>query len=123
MPTADQRKEQLANQLIRTHKAHIVVSTQVINEVVHNLLRKGNFNEPAIRALIASYYGHFSVVSLTQSQQIKASRLRESYSLSHYDSLIVAAVLEAGAFILSSEDMQDGLVIDEQLTIQNPFRS
>ncbi|MEO5344322.1 MAG: nucleic-acid-binding protein, partial [Gammaproteobacteria bacterium SHHR-1] len=44
------------------------------------------------------------------------------YSLSHYDSLILAAALEAGCSVVYSEDMQHGQQINNRLTIINPFR-
>jgi predicted nucleic acid-binding protein len=40
-----------------------------------------------------------------------------------YDSMIVAAALLAGCATLYSEDMQDGRVVAQQLTIRNPFSS
>ena len=46
--------------------------------------------------------------------------VRERYRFSFYDSLIVAAALEAGCTRLLSEDLQDGQVI-EGLRIENPF--
>ena len=46
--------------------------------------------------------------------------IRTRYGFSFYDSLIVAAALEAGCTTLYSEDMQDGQRI-EGLTIRNPF--
>ena len=42
------------------------------------------------------------------------------YQYSFYDSLIIAAALEAGCKTLYSEDMQHGQRI-EQLIIKNPF--
>lgn len=39
-----------------------------------------------------------------------------------YDSLIVASALESECTILYSEDMQPGLVIENQLKIVNPFK-
>jgi predicted nucleic acid-binding protein len=50
-----------------------------------------------------------------------ASRLRDSYSFSYWDSLIVAAALDAGCTTLFSEDMQHGQKIESGLTIINPF--
>ena len=44
------------------------------------------------------------------------------YGFSFYDSLIVAAALEAGCTRLYSEDLQHGQRVDH-LTIQNPFTS
>jgi predicted nucleic acid-binding protein len=46
--------------------------------------------------------------------------LAERYQLGVYDGMIVAAALVAGCTTLYSEDMHDGLVID-QLTIRNPY--
>ena len=57
-----------------------------------------------------------STVALYQN----AISLRSQHSLSFYDSLIVAAALEAGCTRLYSEDMQHGQQI-QRLTILNPF--
>jgi predicted nucleic acid-binding protein len=51
----------------------------------------------------------------------KAIDLAKRYSLSHWDSLIVAAALMADCRTLYSEDMQHGLVFDKQLAVVNPF--
>lgn len=48
--------------------------------------------------------------------------IQERYRLSFYDSLIVAAALEAGCSRLYSEDLQHGQRI-EGLTIRNPFKT
>lgn len=48
--------------------------------------------------------------------------LTSRYSLSHWDSLLVAACLEAGIDTLYSEDMGDGAVYDS-LTVINPLKS
>lgn len=43
------------------------------------------------------------------------------YRLQLFDSMIVAAALLAGSETLYSEDMHNGLVIEDRLTILNPF--
>jgi predicted nucleic acid-binding protein len=48
-------------------------------------------------------------------------QIRSLYSLSHWDSLLVAACKEAGANRLYSEDMQHGAVYSG-VEIVNPFR-
>lgn len=53
---------------------------------------------------------------------MNSSNVRSRYNFSFWDSLIVACALAAGASILYSEDMQDGLVVDSQLQIVNPFK-
>jgi predicted nucleic acid-binding protein len=51
-----------------------------------------------------------------------ALSIADKYGYGMYDALIVAAALESGCGTLHSEDLQDGQVINQQLTIRNPFR-
>jgi predicted nucleic acid-binding protein len=98
-----------------------VVSTQVINEVCVNLLKRTGSNEEQIGQLVESFYAEYSVVELGRPVLLAASQLRGRYSLSFWDSLIVAAALGAGVEILYSEDFQHGLNIDDRLRVLNPF--
>jgi predicted nucleic acid-binding protein len=60
-------------------------------------------------------------VPLTIETYHKAVKIRGDYTLSFWDSLIVASALENDANILFSEDMHNGLRVRKKLTIQNPF--
>lgn len=44
-----------------------------------------------------------------------------NYRFEIYDALIAAAALQAKSSVLYSEDFQDGQVIEEKLTVKNPF--
>jgi predicted nucleic acid-binding protein len=59
-------------------------------------------------------------VSASISIYRRALDLQVRYRYGFYDSLIVAAALDAGCTRLYSEDLQDGQRI-EGLTIENPF--
>jgi len=48
--------------------------------------------------------------------------IAEKYGYGIYDALIASAAIEAGCKTLYSEDLQDGQIINRQLTIRNPFR-
>lgn len=98
-----------------------LVSTQVVNEVCLNLLRKAQRTEEEIRRVVPAFHAQHRVVPINESTMLIASELREAYSLSYWDSLIVATALEAGATILYSEDMQHDLWIHARLRIVNPF--
>ncbi len=115
----DRKKHDAAKQLLQTCEP--VLSTQVINEVCVNLLRKTDFTESDIGNLIASFYEKYEVVAPNRSILLSASELRERYSLSFWDSLVICSALFAGTPVLYSEDMQDGLVIEERLRILNPL--
>lgn len=115
----DKTKHHIAKTIIQ--KDEITISTQVINETCVNLLKKAKFSEQNIRALIDSFYANYTVTPLTLAVLTLSSKLREQHSLSFWDSLIVSAALSADCQVLYSEDMQDGLLVDNKLTIKNPF--
>ncbi len=117
----DDVKANIARRLVRTTEAPIFLSTQIINEVVNSLLRHDALNEAAIRELISSFYARYTVQPISESMQLQASHLREAYSLSHWDSLVIAAALHVNATTLFTEDMHNGLIVAEHLTIVNPF--
>jgi len=103
--------------------ARPVINSQVIREICSNLIKKVCMPEEQMRVLIQGWYQDCEVITSNASQHLPASRLRKSYSLSYWDSLIVAAAIDAGCGTLFSEDMQHGQTIEGCLTIANPFRS
>ena len=115
----DEDKSRIAKELIGNNRP--TLSAQVINEVCVNLIRKTEVSEEEIRALIASFYKRYIVLELSRETLIQASRLREQYALSYWDSQIVSSALQSGAGVLYSEDMQDGLIVMDRLEIRNPF--
>jgi predicted nucleic acid-binding protein len=115
----DPTKTQQAHNLISA-RTTIAVSTQVINEVCVNLLKKAAFTEAELRDIADDFFAQYNVIEIGQAIIHNASLLREQHHLSFWDSLIVASALDSGATILYSEDMHDGLTI-ESITIVNPF--
>jgi len=115
----DARKEKVAANLNRTKQ--VAVSTQVINEVCVNVIRKQKLNETEVKKLIRSFYGKYQVVNLDKDILLKASDLRARYPFSFWDGLIVASALSANTEILYSEDMQNDLQVENKLKIVNPF--
>ncbi len=59
-------------------------------------------------------------VPLTQSIHYHALGIAQTHGYHIYDSLMLAAALEASCTIFYSEDMHDGQAVDG-LTIRNPF--
>ena len=115
----DEAKHQLAKAIV--DRTGLWVSTQVINEVCKNLIQKASFDETQIAKTIAAFYKRCQVTPLSQAILLQASALRTRYQLSFWDSIILSAALACGADILYSEDMQNGLSIENRLTIVNPF--
>ena len=97
------------------------ISIQVLNEMANVAYRKLSmpWNEIAeISNLIQSLC---EVVPLTSETHKLGLELAQRYQLSLYDSMIVAAAHLAECEVLYSEDMHNGLSIDRQLQICNPF--
>ena len=105
----------------RTQLPAAVVSTQVIHELAANLIKKADFVEAQIREIVGDFYQDCEVADADRKAMLTASRLREKYHLSYWDSLIAAAALETDCATLYTEDMQHGLVIETSLTIIDPF--
>jgi predicted nucleic acid-binding protein len=116
----DAQKTLRARQVIR-QTPQIVISSQIINEVCNNMLRKFGASENDIRKLVRSLYRKYLVVEFTRDILLQASTLRATYMLSYWDGLVLSSAISAGARQLYSEDMQEGLVINGLLKIVNPF--
>lgn len=98
-----------------------VCSVQVLNEVANVMRRKLANPWTDVHEVIGLLTQLCTVQPLTVETHLKGLNLAERYSLSVYDSMIVASALLAGCKTLWTEDMQDGLVVDGQLHIRNPF--
>jgi predicted nucleic acid-binding protein len=100
-----------------------VISVQVMNEFANVAKRKLHMSWTEIReALSAVRVVCRDVVPMDVETNGDAIRIAERYGYSFYDALIVASALRSDCGVLWSEDMQDGLVIDQRLRIANPFR-
>lgn len=99
-----------------------VMSVQVLSETANIMRRKLGFDNSVIRAVINRLNQVcISLQPLTLETLHAGLDIANRYGFSHYDSLIIAAALDAGCDTLFSEDMQHGQVIDERLKIINPF--
>jgi predicted nucleic acid-binding protein len=118
----DKLKSQQAKLLLR-RTPQIALSTQVVNEVSVNLLRKFQADERDIRKLIRSFYRKYLIIEFNRTVLLHASDLRIAYHVSYWDSLIIASALVVGATTLYTEDMHDELIVNNQLTIVNPMNA
>ena len=88
----DPTKTQQAHQLISAQTT-IAVSTQVINAVCVNLLKKAAFTETELRDIADDFFVQWNVIEIGQDIIRNASLLREQHRLSFWDGLIVASAL------------------------------
>jgi predicted nucleic acid-binding protein len=118
MVSGDSRREQ-AQQLIAQGG---VISVQVLNEFVAVARRRMRIPwQDMIAALDAIRILFPSPMAITVDTHETALQIAQQYGFGIYDALIAAAALEADCATLYSEDLQDGQVINDKLTIRNPF--
>ncbi|MDA3933222.1 MAG: PIN domain-containing protein [Gammaproteobacteria bacterium] len=117
-------KSSIANRIIRTGIAtgNACISFQVVQECLNTILRKAEITlsreqaETYLDVTLTPLLRVYPSITLYK----RALEIQARYQFGFYDSLIIAAALEAGCKTLYSEDLQAGQRI-EQLTVQNPF--
>jgi len=122
--TVDQQKYRKARSLVDYYltSGKGRISVQVLTEWRNVMVKKysaivdASFRQHFITAMKA-----WNPISVTVEMVVGADKLTERYNLSPYDSLHIQAALDAGCSYFLSEDMQNGLVIDNRLTILDPF--
>jgi predicted nucleic acid-binding protein len=97
------------------------VSVQVLNEMASVITRKMNLAWPETLDILSTVRSLCQVEPLTLETHQEGLRLANRYRLSVYDAMIVASALLAGCQTLVTEDLQDGLCVENGLTILNPF--
>jgi predicted nucleic acid-binding protein len=99
-----------------------VIGVQILNEFVAVTRRKAGMSwKEVFEALAAIRVLCPSPRALTAETHEAALRIAERHGYHIFDSLVIAAAIEASCTTLYSEDLHDGQVIDG-LTIRNPFK-
>lgn len=98
------------------------VSVQVLNEFANVSRRKFGRDWPEIERGLDDLRAAASAIHpLDVAVHRLGLILAKRYDLAIYDALIAASALTAQCRTLHSEDMHHGLVIEDRLTILNPF--
>lgn len=101
-----------------------VIPWQVACELLAWMRRnaaKTQTSQAQIHADITAITTMFALISPTHNVLQISLGLTARYSLSHWDSLLIAACIEAGVDTLYSEDMGDGSIY-ETVTVVNPLK-
>jgi len=97
------------------------ISVQVLNEAMVNCRRKAGLSWEDTGAFLEGIRSLCPVEDLTVQTHQVGRALAEKYQLSVYDAMIVSAALIAGCTTLWTEDMHDGLLVEDQVRVVNPF--
>lgn len=120
LASADTAKADRAEQIVA---AGGTISVQVLNELANVARRKMGLSWPETRAFLSIVRALLQVEPITVETHDIGLAAAERYGCSVYDGMIVASALQADCNTLWSEDMHDGLIIENRLRIANPFRT
>jgi predicted nucleic acid-binding protein len=101
-----------------------VTSVQGLNEFANVARRRLAMSWSEIGDALASIRTLCRVIApLDIDTHLDGVRLAERYGLSPFDALMLASALRLGCETFWSEDMQNGMIVEERMTILDPFRS
>ncbi|WP_181814354.1 PIN domain-containing protein [Moraxella lacunata] len=112
-------KQPIAEKLSRNPNA--VISTQVLNEFCNVVFRKKLMTDDELLSSIRFFKKYFIIIDLNSDFVVDALHIKKRYQYSYWDSLIIATALYVNTPILYSEDMHHNHIIENKLTIINPF--
>ena len=120
-PIKRQRAYDLLEELARAGET--VLPWQVASEFV-NGLRRWESKQVLTPEMVNDFVGWmiemFPIVTPQHMTVLTALDLSRRYCLSHWDSMLLAACIEAGVTTLYSEDLSNGMRYDSVLVV-NPF--
>ena len=101
-------------------EAEVFISTQILSEL-YSALSKNNVEHELIKNYLFEIADSMNIHSITFETIKRYLSLKERYQYAYWDSLVLASALENKCFIIYSEDMQDGQIIEKTLLIKNPL--
>ncbi|MCC7210622.1 MAG: PIN domain-containing protein [Candidatus Brocadia sp.] len=120
--SSEEGKKTKAKEVIFSSQ-EVFISSQVISEFISVCFSKELLGLEEIITLVNDLIEALQLSSVEESTIKKALQVKKNSKYSYWDSLIIASALENNCSILYTEDMQDGQVVDGNLTITNPFKA
>jgi predicted nucleic acid-binding protein len=100
-----------------------ITSTQILNEISNVLIKKWQMPVDTVKTIHRDIIQiSDEVVYIKEDTIDKAVDLHFKYGFSYYDCLMLSSALESNCQTIFTEDMSDGQVIENTLTIVNPFK-
>ena len=103
--------------------AQTVLLWQVVGEYMSCLRRwqsAGRITDTLVEQYVNRARAMFSLALPTENVITLSLELTNRYKVSHWDSMLLAACIEAGVDTLYSEDLDTGMTYDS-VTVVNPF--
>ena len=98
-----------------------IISLQCLTETLNVCRKRWKYDKKKQLKVVDFFLANSQFVSAEVSAIVLATELVKQYDFQLFDSIIVAAALEARCSVLYSEDMQHELLVNGKLRILNPF--
>ncbi len=115
---ADSKKYQVAERLVNNQP---MIASQTVSEFINVARRLLKIHKIEVIQRCNIILTICSIIPLSNSILLSTEKLIKQYDFQLFDAIIVASALEAGCSKLYTEDMQHGLVVENNLHILNPF--
>lgn len=116
--SAEEKKRVISESLLAQKP---FISPQVISEFLNVTKRLQKLPKDEILGKCSRVVGFCQIIPMNQGTLTTALQLLRRYDFQLFDSIIVASALAANCNILYSEDLQHNQLIENRLTIINPF--
>jgi predicted nucleic acid-binding protein len=98
-----------------------VISTQVLNEFSNVCIGKFSQSSEDVELAINEIIEQCAVLLIEKHTITQALKIHKRYGYKYFDCLMLASALNAGCKYFITEDLADGQVIDNKLTIINIY--
>lgn len=119
---SNEKKKKLRAKEIIFSTQEVYISAQVVSEFISVCLSKKLLSIAEITPLIDNFLSVLRFSSIEESTIKKALQIKQDSNFSYWDCLVIASAIENNCSILYTEDMQDGQIISDSVTIINPFK-
>ena len=116
----DEFEKQYISQ-IAVDKYNCIISTQVLNEFCNVCIKKLKKTTDEIQLAIEEIIGQCTVNSIEKENIKQALEIHKKYGYGYFDCLMIVSALNSNCKFLLTEDMADGQIINDTLTIINLY--
>jgi predicted nucleic acid-binding protein len=103
------------------NKFDCIISTQVLNEFSNVCIGKLNLSADEVESAINEITEQCTVLSVEKHNVRQALQIHKRYGYGYFDCLMLVSALNSDCKYFLTEDMADGQIIDNRLTIVNIF--
>jgi len=118
---SNERKKKVRAREIIFSSEEVYVSSQIISEFISVCFSKKLLSADEIISIVNQLIEALNFVAVEESTIKKALQIKHKLGFSFWDCLVISSALENNCSILYTEDLQEGQIIENTLTIINPF--